>query len=167
MRVDSEIDLHGYTSQEARSELNRIWGRRCWQGLRRVRVIHGNGAVLRSVVRNWCEDQGIPWATEPMNPGTTILHPVNRTKFPPAVTHRPLSRQLHGMKYAFDREQKSSVHASRPSTDMRKQPLPLNAKGPEKKRTPIELRESSDLMAQEFERLNKLDASSIRRSKYS
>jgi hypothetical protein len=166
MRVDSEIDLHGYTALEARSELDRIWGRRCWQGLKRVRVIHGNGSVLRKVVRNWCDDRGIPWATELMNPGTTILHPANRTVFPPSVTHRPLSHRMRGIKIALDREQRSRAETFHPTAERREEPLKGSGEVSEKRRTQNIEQPSSDLMAQEFERLSRLDATSLRRRKH-
>jgi hypothetical protein len=167
MRVDSEIDLHGYTALEARAELDRIWGRRCWQGLKRVRVIHGNGSVLRKVVRNWCDERGIPWATELMNPGTTILHPVNRAEFPPSLTHRPFSHRLRGIKNALDQQQKSrNISATSPIENRGSESFPAR-KEEEKRRTHSIDQKSSDLMAQEFERLSKLDASSIRRRKHS
>lgn len=166
MRVDSEIDLHGYTALEARSELDRIWGRRCWQGLKRVRVIHGNGVVLRRVVRNWCDDRGIPWATELMNPGTTIIHPANRTVFPPSVTHRPLSHRLRGIKIALNREQRSRADPSHPTAERREELLRGSGEVSEIRRTQNIDQSSSDLMAQEFERLSRLDTTSLHRKKH-
>src|SRR5262245_45147813 len=91
MRLDREIDLHGYTRAEARAHLEAIWARREWHGLRRVRIIHGTGAVLHRVVRQWCEEKGIPWTTEAQNPGVTILHPGLRPKTPPVPPHHPMA----------------------------------------------------------------------------
>jgi hypothetical protein len=75
MRVDDEADFHGYTRAEMFRWLNATWASRRWQGMRRVRVIHGKGVVLGSALREWCEAKGIPCQMEPGNPGSTILYP--------------------------------------------------------------------------------------------
>jgi hypothetical protein len=58
------------------------WNRKRWQGLRRVRVIHGKGEVLGRALRNWCDAKGISWAPESGNPGATIIHPTSKTPRP-------------------------------------------------------------------------------------
>src|SRR5258706_16274949 len=78
MRVDAEKDFHGYTAASMISWLNQQWATGRWDGLQRVRIIHGKGEVLIPRLRRWCDDRGIPWAPEPGNPGTTILHPARR-----------------------------------------------------------------------------------------
>jgi hypothetical protein len=88
--ADREIDLHGYTSGEARARLNTLWSSREWHGLQRVRVIHGTGSVLHALVRLWCEEKGITWTVEPSNTGVTIVHPGRRLQTDPAPPHRPL-----------------------------------------------------------------------------
>lgn len=76
-RVDREIDFHGWTRAAMREELNHIWSRREWHGLRRVRVIHGTGLVLWRVLDEWCEEKGIPYAREEHR-GSTIIFPGQR-----------------------------------------------------------------------------------------
>ena len=72
-KIDAELDLHGHTAVSARNELEMVWSRRAWQGLRRVRIIHGTGQVLYQVVRKWADEKSIPWTLETYNPGVTIL----------------------------------------------------------------------------------------------
>src|SRR5258705_3033029 len=88
MRVDAEKDFHGYTTAGMISWLNQQWASRRWDGLQRVRIIHGKGEVLIPALRRWCDEKGIPWAPEPGNPGTTILHPARRQMLR-ATTMRP------------------------------------------------------------------------------
>jgi hypothetical protein len=90
MRVDREIDFHGYTRAAMRGELQRIWASRTWDGLARVRVIHGTGMVLWRELDRWCEEQGISCARE-AHGGATILYPGRRATLPPAPLHRPLA----------------------------------------------------------------------------
>ena len=80
LRVDVEVDFHGYTRAGMLSWLDANWARRSWNGLRRVRVIHGQGDVLPPALRNWSDAKGIPWAPESGNPGCTILHPGSRVE---------------------------------------------------------------------------------------
>ncbi len=58
--VQAELDLHGLTRDDARSELGRFLATRLTRGERCVRVIHGKGhgspgriAVLKQLSRNW------------------------------------------------------------------------------------------------------------------
>ncbi|WP_341678229.1 Smr/MutS family protein [Niveibacterium sp. SC-1] len=58
--VQAELDLHGLTRDEARSELGQFLAQRLARGERCVRVIHGKGlgspgriGVLRQLSRNW------------------------------------------------------------------------------------------------------------------
>jgi hypothetical protein len=98
MRIDLEQDFHHYTVVEMVSWLNREWASRRWDGLQRVRIIHGKGEVLPPALRRWCDEKGIPWAPESGNPGTTILHPARRSKEKTALLHRPLSGPLTSLK---------------------------------------------------------------------
>jgi hypothetical protein len=91
-RADREIDLHGYTAVEARSRLNTLWSTREWQGLQRIRVIHGTGSVLHALVKLWCEEKGVAWTVEAHNPGVTIVHPGRRLQAITAPPHRPLQK---------------------------------------------------------------------------
>src|SRR5687768_3323122 len=79
LRVDAEVDFHGFSRAGMVAWLEENWARPGWRGLRRVRVIHGKGEVLPSALRDWCDSRAIPWAPEAGNPGCTILHPALRT----------------------------------------------------------------------------------------
>ena len=95
--IDREIDLHGFTAVECRSRLNSLWATREWQGLQRVRLIHGTGSVLHALVKLWCEEKGIAWTVEPHNPGVTIVHPGQQLQTLPPPPHHPL-KTLHPLK---------------------------------------------------------------------
>ena len=75
-KVDTELDLHGYTAAEARVLLQSEWP--AWRGMRAVRVIHGRGDVLRAELGRWCREMGIPFRTEENNPGSALLFPIER-----------------------------------------------------------------------------------------
>ena len=141
MKIDREIDFHHYTRAEMRARLEDIWARREWHGLRRVRVIHGTGAVLYKEVRKWCDEKGIPWTTEEHNPGVTILHPGRRANTAPAPPHRPLTAIRQ---YKEEREKAEST----------------------RQQAETENRKSSDLMAEEFARLAQEDPRTLRRRKH-
>lgn len=74
--VDAEIDLHGLTVEQMRLMLQKRWPE--WQGMTRVRVIHGRGEALKPALERWCRERGIPYALEPGNPGATRLFPAHR-----------------------------------------------------------------------------------------
>ena len=97
MKVNAEEDLHGMTGSEAEQFLNRKWSLGCWRGHMRVRLIHGNGEVLKVMVRKWADNMGIPWDPEPYNTGCTILHPAQRQSIQHRV-HMPLA-QLEQLKH--------------------------------------------------------------------
>ena len=90
MRVDAEKDFHGFSVAGMMQWLEDNWASRRWHGLRRVRVIHGNGEVLPPALREWCDHKGIQWAPESGNPGTTILHPAARQLPKPPTANKPL-----------------------------------------------------------------------------
>lgn len=75
--VDVEVDYHGLTVEEMRHALERRWP--TWRGLRRVRVVHGQGTALKPELERWCREMGIAFASEPNNPGSTRLFPTERT----------------------------------------------------------------------------------------
>jgi hypothetical protein len=122
-----------------RAYLESIWSRREWHGLQRVRVIHGTGATLWRALRQWCDEKGIPWGTEPRNPGVTILHPAHRALPAQALPHRPLALL------------KRQRPAEKPPEEERAPPAPSEAA------PPAAPQKTRDLMAEEFERLLKED----------
>lgn len=75
--VDLEVDLHGHTAEEMRSLLQHEWP--SWRGMRRVRLIHGRGDVLKRELEIWCREMGIPFEIEPNNPGSARIYPTERT----------------------------------------------------------------------------------------
>lgn len=92
MRIDAEVDYHGFTRDEMVRDLDRTLDAGRWAGLQRVRVIHGTGMVLGHAARDWADRRGMPWAPEPGNPGTIILHPSSRhnnASRHAAPAHRP------------------------------------------------------------------------------
>jgi hypothetical protein len=113
--IDREIDLHGFTASEARSKLNSLWATREWQGLQRVRVIHGTGSVLHALVKLWCEEKGVAWTVEPNNPGVTIIYPGRQLQSDPAPPHRPLKslQPLKKRAQLSDSTKKQSTENSR------------------------------------------------------
>ena len=75
--VDAEADYHGHTAEQMLLALHFKLG--AWRGFQRVRVIHGQGEVLKSALENWSREVGIAFHPEPNNPGSTILLPAQRT----------------------------------------------------------------------------------------
>ena len=75
--VDAAADYHGHTAEQMLLALHFKLG--AWRGLQRVRVIHGQGEVLKAALENWCREVGIAFYPEPNNPGSTILTPAQRT----------------------------------------------------------------------------------------
>ena len=78
------------TGLEARRYLDDCWGRRIWHGQIRVEIVHGNGHVLRPIVRTWCDEKGISWSTIPQNYGVTVIHPGH-------LLHRPIRSNPKGL----------------------------------------------------------------------
>ena len=74
--VDIEADLHGLTAEQMRVTLQQKWPQ--WQTMQSVRIIHGQGTVLRPEVERWCQEMGIPVAIDPGNPGALKLYPRDR-----------------------------------------------------------------------------------------
>lgn len=74
--VDIEADLHGLTAEQMRVTLQQKWPH--WQGMQSVRIIHGQGTVLRPEVERWCQEMGIPVAIDPGNPGALKIYPRDR-----------------------------------------------------------------------------------------
>ncbi len=74
--VDVEADLHGLTAEQMRVTLQQQWPK--WQGKQAVRIIHGQGAVLRPEVERWCQEMGIPVSIDPGNPGALKIYPRER-----------------------------------------------------------------------------------------
>ena len=74
--VDVEADLHGLTAEQMRVTLQQQWSK--WQGKQAVRIIHGQGAVLRPEVERWCREMGIPVSIDPGNPGALKIYPRER-----------------------------------------------------------------------------------------
>jgi hypothetical protein len=143
LKIDAEIDLHGYTANEARQQMEGAWARRVWHGLTRVRVIHGSGAVLWEVVRSWAEEKGIPWTVEPRNPGVTILLPGTRSSASPAPPNRPLSALKD-----YTPRKPAPPPASKATAPPEDTPTPG---------TRASLSSAADPMAEEFERLAEED----------
>ena len=76
--VDFEVDLHGYNAEEMGILLREEWP--AWRGMRTVRLVHGRGDVLKPALAKWCEEMGIPFATEPNNPGSALLYPMEQPR---------------------------------------------------------------------------------------
>lgn len=141
MKVDREIDFHGFTAREMRIELDRLALTDAWRGWRRLRVIHGTGEVLGVELRLWCDERGIPWSPEPRNPGATVLHPFQspgppRRAFPGALKPR-----------SEPRRKRTLARPIHPAA------------------SPEELKIARDLMKQEFEQLGHVPPDALRRRK--
>jgi hypothetical protein len=146
-KIDAEIDLHGLTAASARDQLETVWSRRVWQGLRRVRIIHGTGEVLYKIVRLWADDKSIPWTLEAYNPGVTILQPALRREHSVVPANRPFARHR--------KELTDLVTSKRESA------------GPD--RLPVSVENSAvqaDLFAQEIDRLEQQDPRSVHKRKH-
>lgn len=74
--VDTEADLHGLTAEQMRVTLQQQWPK--WQGKQAVRIIHGQGTILRPEVERWCQEMGIPVSIDPGNPGALKIFPRER-----------------------------------------------------------------------------------------
>ena len=146
-RIDTELDLHGHTAASARALLESAWSRGAWQNMHRVRIIHGTGAVLYRMVRQWADDKSIPWTLETYNPGVTILQPALRRPQAQVQANRPFARY---------KEKLGSVVRAKPvSVEERATPVP-----------PIIDPQASDLFAAEIERLDKQDPRSLHKKKH-
>ena len=97
-RIDAELDLHVHTAASARDQLEFVWSRRIWQGMRRVRIVHGTGAVLYKVVRRWAEEKAIPFTLEAFNPGVTILQPSLRRDHAMPPSNQPFARHVDNLR---------------------------------------------------------------------
>ncbi len=148
------------TAAETRAELEMIWSRREWHGLRRVRLIHGNGEVLRHVVRDWADEKGIRWTTNAHNPGITTLHPGQRETVAEEMFNRPFLRHRHLLQPP-DAPQNSRMAEQKvpPKPPAAPAPKPPPALAPPP--TPSE----EDLFAKELARLDTLDPNLLRRRK--
>jgi hypothetical protein len=74
--VNAEVDLHGLTAEQARLALQRSWPG--WRGMRSVRIVHGQGAVLKPEIVRWCSEMGIPCLPDDRNPGALRILPLER-----------------------------------------------------------------------------------------
>lgn len=75
--VEAVLDLHGMTAEDARRALQKQWA--AWRGMSAVRLIHGQGVVLKPAVERWCEEMGIPYSQDPRNAGAMRIFPRDRT----------------------------------------------------------------------------------------
>jgi DNA-nicking Smr family endonuclease len=82
--IDAELDLHGYTSEQARVALYDFVREAAYRGLRCVRVIHGKGRrssnrgpVLKPAVAAWlrrCNEVLAYTSARPVDGGTGALY---------------------------------------------------------------------------------------------
>jgi hypothetical protein len=87
--VDAEVDFHGCTAEQMRHALEQRWAQ--WRGMKKVRVIHGRGAILKPELERWCEEMGIPFSNDAQNAGSTCIFPTRRTI--PSATLRTTLRE--------------------------------------------------------------------------
>ncbi len=74
--VDDQVDLHGYTAEQLRLEFQKRWPR--WRNLHSVRIVHGQGTVLKPEVVRWCAELGIASAPDTYNAGALCIFPQQR-----------------------------------------------------------------------------------------
>lgn len=74
--ADADVDLHGLTAEELRMELQRLWPR--WRGLQSVRIVHGQGTVLKPEIVRWCQETGVAFAPDERNAGALRIFPRQR-----------------------------------------------------------------------------------------
>ncbi len=146
-----KIDFHEFSGTEARHALEDYWASRAWHGLRKVEIIHGDAMVLAPVVRNWCDEKGLPWKTLSHNPGVTILFPGKQSKTIMLPPVRPLSK-LSTIKHEL-KTLKSDV--AQPA-------ITHQLQAPPEVQTPVQAKQSPpkpeiDLMALAFEQLEGID----------
>lgn len=75
--VDAEVDLHGCSAEQLRTMLQQKWSG--WRGLNAVRIVHGQGVVLKPEIVRWCEEMGIPYLPDAHNAGAVRIFPRQRT----------------------------------------------------------------------------------------
>jgi len=85
--VDDTLDVHGLTETELLLELQRHWA--LWRRLHTVRIVHGQGSVLKPAIERWCNDIGLPYLPDSHNPGALRIFPHLRT-----LPNTPLSTSL-------------------------------------------------------------------------
>lgn len=157
-RIDAELDLHGFTAQEARTVLEGVWSRKVWHGKARVRIIHGTGEVLWSFVRTWADEKGITWTLEGHNTGVTILHPGSRSQTS-HLPNRPFTRHHDVLRKAIEQ----AAASSGPKVTRSPKPVPPTAAVSS---APKEVSISeTDLFKQEMERLADIPSTTLQRRK--
>src|SRR5438309_10691701 len=115
MRVDGEQDFHHFTVAEMRDWLNRKWGGLAWQGMTRVRIIHGRGVSLGLALKTWCEEKGIEWAPESGNPGATIIFPSHSHRPAQDPPNRPIAALLNPHRSRVQKLPASTIPRPEPS----------------------------------------------------
>ena len=95
--VDAAVDMHGLNAEEMRRSLHDLWP--SWRGLRSVRIITGQGVVLKPEAEQWCREMGIPFLPDPRNPGALRIFPGERSI--PDV-HLTTTLRDKGLRHAAD-----------------------------------------------------------------
>ena len=75
--VDAEVDLHGLTGEQLRVALQRRWPQ--WRNLQSVRIVHGQGTVLKPEIVRWCAETGIAYLPDAYNAGALCIFPQQYT----------------------------------------------------------------------------------------
>ena len=75
--VDAEVDLHGLTLEELRMTLQKRWPH--WRNLQAVRIVHGQGTVLKPEIVRWCAETGIAYQPDTYNAGALRIFPQQHT----------------------------------------------------------------------------------------
>lgn len=100
--VDTMIDLHGINAEQMRTLLQQKWDE--WRSLRTVRVVHGQGEILKPALEEWCRSMGIPYELDHKNPGATRIFPNRRT-----LSDAPLTYQLRDKGLRLTPEQEAEL----------------------------------------------------------
>ena len=75
--VDDQVDLHGQTAEQLRMTLQQRWPQ--WRNLHSVRIVHGQGTVLKPEIARWCHEMGVPYLPDTGNAGAVRIFPQQRT----------------------------------------------------------------------------------------
>lgn len=153
--VDLEVDLHGLTVEEMHHALQKRWGE--WRELSSVRVIHGQGTVLRPAVERWSREMGVPFKLDASHAGSTVLYPRQRT-VPSAtisVTLKEKGLRLTPEQEAFLRDPQTILRARQ--EELKRKQEEERKRLEELRRTAEQRRRDDALWQAEMRRLDAVD----------
>ena len=155
--VDLQSDLHGLTAEELRLTLQKKWEE--WRNMGRIRVIHGQGEVLKPTLEKWCREKGIAYKIEDPNLGSMLIFPQRHT-----LPEAALSNSLRDAGLRLTPEQEAELKDPEAAKRRRQEETRKLQEEAKKRReaealTLAQRRREEQMWATEIARLDKLDKS--------